>query len=90
MLDGSTGEGCRAALSDVGFAIEDMIAEGDRVVVRGTFTAIHDRGEWLGLAPTGNRVTTTTIAIFRVEEGKIAELWTEGTLEESEEGPSST
>ena len=42
----------RAALSDVSFYIEDMIAEDDKVVVRGTYSAIHDRGEWLGMAPT--------------------------------------
>ena len=35
----------RAALSDVSFHIEDMIAEEDKVVVRGTYRDIHDRGE---------------------------------------------
>jgi predicted ester cyclase len=38
--------------------------------VRGTH-----RGEFMGIAPTGKHVTVTAITIFRVEEGKIAELW---------------
>jgi predicted ester cyclase len=59
----------RAALSDVSFDIEDMIAEEDKVVVRGTYRAIHDRGEWLGMASTGNRLKVTVIDIYRVEEG---------------------
>jgi len=40
-----------AALSDVSFDIEDMFAEGDKVCVRGSWSAIHDRGEWLGMNP---------------------------------------
>ena len=79
----------RAALSDVSFHIEDMIAENDKVVVRGTYSAIHDRGEWLGMAPTGNRVTETVIDIYRVEEGKIVEAWSEDSgPQQPEEGPS--
>jgi predicted ester cyclase len=53
----------RAVLSDVSFDIEDMIAEEDKVVVRGTYRAIHDRSEWLGMAPTGNRLKETIIDI---------------------------
>jgi|SRR5215207_9938956 len=61
----------RAALSDVSFDIEDMFAEGDKVCVRVTYRAVHDRGESLGMAPTGNRVTETVIDIYRVKEGKM-------------------
>ena len=79
----------RAALSDVRFDIEDMIAEDDMVVVRGTYSAIHDRGEWLGMAPTGNRVTETVIDIYRVEGGKIVEAWSEDSgPQQPEESPS--
>ena len=79
----------RAALSDVSFDIEDMIAEDDKVVVRGTYSAIHDRGEWLGMAPTGNRVTETVIDIFRLKEGKIVEVWSEDSgPKQAEESPS--
>jgi predicted ester cyclase len=66
-----------------------MIAEDDKVVVRGTYSAIHDRGEWLGMAPTGNRVTETVIDIYRVEEGKIVEAWSEDSgPQQPEESPS--
>lgn len=79
----------RAALSDVSFDIEDMFAEGDKVCVRGTFRAIHDRGEWLGMAPTGHRVTETVIDIYRVKEGKIVEVWSEDSgPKQAEESPS--
>ena len=79
----------RAALSDVSFEIEDMIAEEDKVVVRGTYSAIHDRSEWLGMAPTGNRLKETVIDIYRVEEGKIVEKWSEESGPQPEESPSS-
>jgi predicted ester cyclase len=78
----------RAALSDISFDIEDMIAEEDKVVVRGTYRAIHDRGEWLGMAPTGNRLKETVIDIYRVEEGKIGEVWSEESGPYPEESPS--
>lgn len=79
----------RAALSEVSFDIEDMFAEGDKVCVRGTFRAIHDRGERLGMAPTGNRVTETVIDIYRVKEGKIVEVWSEDSgPKQAEKSPS--
>ena len=66
-----------------------MIAEDDRVVVRGTYRAVHDRGEWLGMAPMGNRLTETVIDIYRVVEGKIVEAWGEDSgPKQSEENPS--
>ncbi len=79
----------RTALSEVSFDIEDMIAEGDKVVVRGTYRAVHDRGEWLGMAPTGNRLMETVIDIYRVVEGKIVEAWGEDSgPQQPEESPS--
>jgi predicted ester cyclase len=77
----------RAALSDISFDIEDMIAEEDKVVVRGTYRAIHDRGEWLGMAPTGNRLKETLIDIYRVEEGKIVQVWSEDSGPQHEGSP---
>ena len=63
-----------AAFPDSQITVEDQIAEGDKVTTRYTIRATH-RGEFMGIAPTGKHVTVTGIAIFRVEEGKIAELW---------------
>ncbi len=56
------------------FQIEDIIAEGDRVMVRWTS---HDtqQGEFNGLPPTGAQVSNSGINIFRIADGKIAEAW---------------
>jgi steroid delta-isomerase-like uncharacterized protein len=51
--------------------IEDVIAEGDTVAIRWTGHATHD-GTFLGLAATGQRVLTTNIEMYRIENGKIA------------------
>src|SRR5215471_2883799 len=60
------------AFPDGQYTIEDMIAEGDRVVVRQTFRGTH-RGDFLGIAPTGKPVTVTEIEIFRFANGKSVE-----------------
>jgi predicted ester cyclase len=54
--------------------VDEMIAEDDRVMVRWTF---HGKqvGEYSGLLPTDKEVTYAGINIFRVENGKIAEVW---------------
>src|SRR5918995_1758364 len=69
-----------AAASDVRYVIVDqMAAEGDRVVSRLITSGVHDRGEFMGLAPTGKEYEMTVIVIHRIEEAKIAEEWTEGS-----------
>jgi steroid delta-isomerase-like uncharacterized protein len=69
-----------AAASDVRYVIVDqMAAEGHRVVSRLITSGVHDRGEIMGLAPTGKDYEMTIIVIHRIEEGKIAEEWTEGS-----------
>jgi C-1 hydroxylase len=50
--------------------IEDIIAEGDKVWVRFTATGTH-MGEWLGLAPTGKKVTVKAVQIWRLVDGKV-------------------
>ncbi len=64
----------RAAFPDAVISLEDPVAHGDKVAVRFTERATH-RGEVLGAAPTGNAVTVTGIAVFRIEYGLIAETW---------------
>jgi predicted ester cyclase len=65
----------RQGFSDVVSTIEDIIAEGDKVVARWRSRATH-RGEYMGIAPSGNEVEFTGISFYRIEEGKIAESWT--------------
>jgi predicted ester cyclase len=64
----------RAALPDLRVAIDDEIAEGDRVVFRETWRGTH-RGELLGTAPTGKAVEFGVIDIVRVAGGKIVDHW---------------
>jgi C-1 hydroxylase len=55
-------------------AIEDIIAEGDKVWIRLTYTGTHT-GEFMGLAPTGKKITAPAVAIYRIVNGKLVEGW---------------
>jgi predicted ester cyclase len=59
--------------------IDDMMAEGDKVTCRFTARGVHN-GEFMGLPPTGKKIAMTGIEIFRLRDGKIAELWGEANL----------
>jgi predicted ester cyclase len=61
-------------MPDLHETIEDIIAEGDKVWARITYTGTHT-GEWFGLAPTGKKVTINLFAIYRIVNGKIVEGW---------------
>jgi predicted ester cyclase len=67
---------------DYNFTIEDMIAEGDKVCARVTFTGTH-AGEYLGFAPTGKKVSYKSVTITHVVDGKIVEGWTVNDLLDS-------
>src|ERR1043165_8743700 len=56
--------------------IEDMIAEGDKVVTRLTSIGKHE-GDLPGAPATGNAMKMTSITIHRIENGKLAEKWSE-------------
>lgn len=64
----------RTAVPDAYLQIDDMVAEGDKVVLRWTFSGTH-RGTWRRIAPTGNRVAVTGTSITRFEGGKCVEEW---------------
>jgi predicted ester cyclase len=65
-----------AASPDGYHIVEDMIAEGDKVMTRvsayGTQT-----GELFGIPPTGKQIRMTGIAVHRIANGKIVEHWSE-------------
>jgi steroid delta-isomerase-like uncharacterized protein len=66
----------RAGFPDLHFTIDDMIAEGDKVVTRFTATGTHT-GELFGMPATGKKATVTGITIARYDAtGKSAEVWT--------------
>lgn len=60
------------AFPDLQATIDEMIAEGEKVMVRWTQSATHI-GEFVGIPSTGKRLTWSGINIFRVVDGKIAE-----------------
>src|SRR5262245_22503300 len=62
------------AYPDLHITVEDVIEEGDKVVMRNTITGTH-RGEHMGLPPTGRSVSYNEIFIGRFADGKIAETW---------------
>jgi steroid delta-isomerase-like uncharacterized protein len=62
-----------AAFPDIHLTIDDLIAQGDRVVVRWTLTGTH-RGVWRGIPATGNTVKWNATDIYTVTKGKIAAL----------------
>ena len=68
----------RSAFPDMHLTIEDMIAEGDKVVVRLTWSGTNT-GDILTmrLPATGKRITMTMIGIVRFVGGKLVELWPE-------------
>jgi steroid delta-isomerase-like uncharacterized protein len=61
-------------LSDAILRVEDMVAEGDKVVTRWTMTATHS-GEFMGVPPTDRRLTMSGIIIDRFVDGRVVEAW---------------
>jgi len=75
----------RAAVPDARYEVDDLIAEGDRVVVRWRLLGTH-KGDFGGIAASGRPITLKGIAIYRVDRGKLMERWVvsdlHGLLEE--------
>lgn len=82
----------RSALPDARYVVDDIVAEGDRVVVRWRLFGTHE-GDFRGIAPTGRPIVLKGIAIYRVRNGKLMERWVVsdlyGALEEMRD-PSQT
>ena len=64
-----------AAFADIHCTIEDLVAEGDKVVIRWNWRGTHSKGKYMEIAPTGKQVTITGITILRIEGSKIVEEW---------------
>ncbi len=69
----------RTAFPDLRLTIEDIIAEGETVMVRWSCRGTH-KGDLSGIAPTGNQVTISGVSIARFTGGKMAEAGSTGTL----------
>ena len=63
-----------SAFPDLLLTTEDLLAEGDKVAIRNTWSGTH-QGAFQGLPPTGKHVMFTGTDIFLCMDGKIAEQW---------------
>jgi steroid delta-isomerase-like uncharacterized protein len=70
------GAAIAGAFPDVHVTVEDMLADGDRVIERTSAHGTH-KGNFNGVPPTMRSVAWTEIHIYRLRDGKIVELWSE-------------
>jgi steroid delta-isomerase-like uncharacterized protein len=64
----------RSAVPDARYVVDDLIAEGDRVVVRWRMLGTH-KSAFGDIPATGKAITLKGIAVYRLEEGKLVERW---------------
>ena len=67
------------AFPDFNHSIEELIAEGDKVILRAIDRGTH-QGEFNGIPATGKKIEMGIIAIFKFKEGKIVEAWEEADI----------
>jgi steroid delta-isomerase-like uncharacterized protein len=58
---------------DMKVAVDELLAETDRVMVRWTYTGTHQHGELYGLPATGKSVKVSGITVYRIADGKVVE-----------------
>jgi predicted ester cyclase len=69
-----------APFSDISITIDEQVAEGDKVTTWYTGIRTHDRGPYMGVAPTGRRNTFTRVVHHRIVGGKIVEERSQGDV----------
>jgi predicted ester cyclase len=62
------------AFPDLHVALDEFVAEGDRVFLRSTMTGTHD-GEYKGIPATGRHVAAEAAEVFRIADGKFVGYW---------------
>ena len=62
------------ASPDIRFTIQDQVAEGNKVATRWIAHGTH-RGEFMGIAPSGQTLSVTGMSFHRIENGRIQESW---------------
>ncbi len=69
----------KAAFPGIVGTTEDVIAEGDKVVLRWSAQGTHE-GDFMGIPPTGREILLTGTTVYRIAGGKIAEEWTQADM----------
>ena len=64
----------RTAFPDLRFEVHDILEQGGRAHARWTFTGTH-KGAFMGKPASGKQVRVTGMSLFRIENGKIQEIW---------------
>ena len=62
------------AFPDLHVALDEFVAEGDRVFLRSTMTGTHD-GELQGIPATGRHIAAESAEVFRIADGKFVGYW---------------
>ena len=68
-----------SAFPDFHMAVEDMLAEGEKVVTRATYSGTH-KGGFMGIPPTGRQFSMAAMIIVRFVDGKEVEAWGIGDM----------
>lgn len=64
----------RAAFPDLNVAVDKVVADNDNIAIAYTLTGTH-KGDFLGVAATGRRISARGVQISRFEDGKLVERW---------------
>ena len=64
----------RQAVPDLTYTVEEQVAEGDKVVTRWTVRGTQ-KGELMGIPPTGKQVTMSGVVVDRLSNGRLLETW---------------
>jgi len=63
------------AIPDWGYTLKQIVADGDRVWIYGTYSGTHTGAPWLGITAGGRKFAIDAVDIFRVQDGQLAEHW---------------
>src|ERR1700742_5133166 len=66
--------GLRKGFPDLNITTEKLVADDDNVAIAYTITGTH-QGEFMGIAPTGRKISARGVQIARFENGKLVERW---------------
>ena len=70
----------RLAFSAYHCAVQDLLAQGDRVAARVRFSGRHDTGPFLDVPPSGRELAWEGVGFFTLEDGRIRHLWVMGDM----------